>query len=221
MSPLRAEGVPLIRPDRSNPTTGGFDYPAGLLECLGDPRSLLYDPQPLGLASGARSGGRRLRDVAGCGRRRPRRHHGEQQRQLLAAVQAAVRSGDSVLVPAPSYPLFEHLAALDGIRSGRTGSSSTAAGHLTSTIWTALVDARTRAVLVVSPNNPTGSILTRAETRELHAFCAARDLALIGDEVFCDYPLDARPPRGASVLEERQALRSPWGGCRNRSACRS
>ena len=116
-----------------------------------------------------------------------------------------------MLVPAPSYPLFEHLAALDAVvvRSYRLEFH----GRWTLQVddLARLVDGRTRAVLVVSPNNPTGSMLTAPELRDVHAFCASRRLALIGDEVFCDYPL--QPGGGAgSVLDEALALTVSLGG---------
>ena len=98
-------------------------------------------------------------------------------------------SGDSVMVPVPSYPLFDHLTALDGVRAvpyrleyhGRWAVDFDALDER----W----DRRVRAVLAVSPNNPTGSTLTAAELAGLSNSCASRDAALIVDEVFADYPL--------------------------------
>ena len=49
--------------------------------------------------------------------------------------------------------------------------------------------ASARAALAVSPNNPTGSVLSEDELRDVDAWCAAAALALIVDEVFADYPL--------------------------------
>jgi hypothetical protein len=105
-----------------------------------------------------------------------------------------------VLVPVPSYPLFDHLTALDGVAPvayrleyhGRWMVDLAAVDQR----W----DERVRAVLAVSPNNPTGSTLTASELRGLAERCAARDSALIVDEVFADYPLIADPaPSGESV----------------------
>ena len=212
VSALRAEGVPLIDLTASNPTTCGFEYPSGLLDVLADPRSLRYDPQPLGIESAreavAADYARRLVDMT-------------PDRVVITASSSDSYSllfkllcdpGDSVLVPAPSYPLFEHLARLDGITVRPYRLEYHGRWTLDVHDLGDLVNARTRAVLAVSPNNPTGSILTSAETRDLHAFCASRDLALIGDEVFCDYPL--MPPSAASrsVLEEGQALAISLGG---------
>src|SRR6185436_1427423 len=98
-------------------------------------------------------------------------------------------AGSRVLVPAPSYPLFEHLTRLEGVTCGvyRLEYHGRWTLDLDSVIeaWTA----GTRAVLAVSPNNPTGSVLTAAELDALAALCAERGAALVIDEVFADYPL--------------------------------
>ncbi|HSC28009.1 MAG TPA: pyridoxal phosphate-dependent aminotransferase, partial [Vicinamibacterales bacterium] len=115
-------------------------------------------------------------------------------------------AGDGVLVPAPSYPLFEHLTRLDGVRAWPYrleyhGRWALDPGSL-DRVWSDSV----RAVLAVSPNNPTGSVLTGAELEEVACRCLERGAALIIDEVFADYPLavpqmgdpGAGPPAGAS-----------------------
>jgi alanine-synthesizing transaminase len=106
-------------------------------------------------------------------------------------------------VPRPSYPLFEHLTALEGVVArpyqldyhGRWSidveSIERAAGP------------RTRAVLVVHPNNPTGSFVSPAELDRLAAICAARNMALIADEVFADYELEPGSASRAGVMLSR------------------
>jgi alanine-synthesizing transaminase len=97
--------------------------------------------------------------------------------------------GDDVLIPVPSYPLFDHLSRLDAVEirtyqldyHGRWMID----GHSVAASWTP----RTRALLAVSPNNPTGSSLSHAEWTMLNSRCAERGTALIVDEVFADYPL--------------------------------
>ncbi len=97
------------------------------------------------------------------------------------------------MVPVPSYPLFDHLTALDGVRPSRIRSTITVAGRSRKTDlddrWTPAV----RAVLAVSPNNPTGSVLSAAELETLAAICADRHAALIIDEVFAEYVRLGRP----------------------------
>ena len=110
--------------------------------------------------------------------------------------------GDEILAPAPSYPLFEFLARLESLslkfyRLGYDGE-----WFIDFDALSRAVTPRTRAVITVSPGNPTGAYLKRSELNELSLFCAERNLALICDEVFFDYSLDADLRRTASVLED-------------------
>jgi aspartate/methionine/tyrosine aminotransferase len=188
----RTSGRRLIDLTAANPTACGISYPADALHAMCDPDALAYRPQPLGMPSAreavARDYARRGIDVASS------------RIVLTASTSEAYSvlfkllcepSGDAVMVPVPSYPLFDHLTRLDGISSA--GYRLDYHGR-----WTvdfgSLEDAwrpRTRALLAVSPNNPTGSILTHAELDRLSARCAEAGAALILDEVFADYPLDA------------------------------
>jgi hypothetical protein len=121
-------------------------------------------------------------------------------------------AGDDVLVPQPSYPLFDHLTRLDGV-SCRPYSLEYHGRWIVDerTVDAAWTD-QTRAVLAVTPNNPTGSTLAPAEHAELTSRCADRDAALILDEVFADYLFeDAAKWRGAGVPGDR-ALTFRLGG---------
>jgi alanine-synthesizing transaminase len=192
---VRAAGSPLIDLTVTNPTATGIHYPASVLDSLADPAALRYEPSPLGLP-GARAAV--ARDYA---------RHGinvAPDRVVLTASSSEAYSvlfkllcapaGDAVMVPVPSYPLFDYLTRLDGVRSipyrleyhGRWAIDFEALDQS----WTDAV----RTVLAVSPNNPTGSMLTGAELAALAERCAARDAALIIDEVFADYPLSSRAP---------------------------
>jgi alanine-synthesizing transaminase len=212
VSDLRADAMPLIDLTASNPTTCGFDYPLDLLEGLADRRALRYEPQPLGLdtAREAVAADYARRSLAVSPGRVVLTASSSDSYSLLFKL--LCDPGDSVLAPAPSYPLFEHLARLDGVTVRPYRLEYHGRWTLDVHELGAIADARTRAVLAVSPNNPTGSILTRGETRELHAFCASRGLALVGDEVFCDYLLMPGADGSPSVLEEEQALAISLGG---------
>jgi aspartate/methionine/tyrosine aminotransferase len=211
-SELRAGGVPLLDLTESNPTTCGFEYPAGLLECLADARGLRYDPQPLGLvvAREAVAADYARRSVRVAPDRVVITASSSDSYALLFKL--LCDPGDSVLVPEPSYPLFEHLASLEGVRAQPYRLEYHGRWTLHAQDLARAADASTRAVLIVSPNNPTGTILSRAESRDVQAFCASHGLALIGDEVFCDYPIVPGPDAGRSVLEEAQALTVSLGG---------
>ena len=99
---------------------------------------------------------------------------------------------DEVLIPRPSYPLFDFLANIQDVRLRRYELFYDHGWHLDVAGIAALLNERTRAVLVVNPNNPTGSFVHCDEWRHLTALCSTRDLALISDEVFLDYEVEAK-----------------------------
>src|SRR3954452_20744627 len=148
VSSLRAEGRTLIDLTASNPTHGGFEYPPSLLDALADPRALAYDPQPLGLEVA------REAVAADYARRGVRIATG---RLVITASSSDSYSllfkllcdpGDSVLVPAPSYPLFEHLATLEAVTVQCYRLEFHGRWTLNVDDLSRVVDGRTRAVLV-------------------------------------------------------------------------
>ena len=123
--------------------------------------------------------------------------------------------GDAVLVPEPSYPLFEYLARLEGVIPAPYRLLFDGAWHVDAgLVEEAIAAARARgtpprALVVVSPNNPTGSFLKRDELRKLAAVSARHELALISDEVFAGYPFapdEARVPLLAAAPELDDAV---------------
>jgi aspartate/methionine/tyrosine aminotransferase len=209
----RAAGLPLIDLTDSNPTRMGLDYDADLLQPLGDPAGLAYDPEPLGLAPAREA-------VSTQYLRRGLEVEVPADRIALTASTSESYSlifktlcdpGDTVLVPRPSYPLFEHLTALEGVSAVHYDLEYHGAWRVDVDSVRRAIDARTRAVVIVSPNNPTGSRLHRDDLAALAAMAGARGLALIGDEVFEDYRLDPAP-NGVSVLEQDAAPAFSLGG---------
>ena len=179
----------------SNPTRVGLPYPPDLLAELASPAGLDYAPAPLGL--------RAARDAVAAEYGR-RGITVDPDRIVLTASTSEAYSllfkllceprGASVLTPVPSYPLFEHLTRLDGVEQRRYaleyhGSWTIDRGDLDAA-WSTT----TRAVLAVTPNNPTGALVTSADADELVARCRDRQASLIVDEVFCDYPIGAAAP---------------------------
>jgi len=116
--------------------------------------------------------------------------------------------GDEILIPAPSYPLFDLLATLENVTPVRYPLTLNDEGRwrIDFRSLELMVSSLTRAVVVVNPNNPTGSYLTADELARLNELCRTHDLALIVDEVFLDYinPQDERKP--FSVITNRGAL---------------
>jgi alanine-synthesizing transaminase len=201
----RAAG-PLIDLTESNPTRAGFDYPADLLAPLAHPRGLVYEPSPFGLPEARRAVAREYerRGIAVAPDRIVLSASTSDAYSLLFKLLAG--AGDEVLVPRPSYPLFDHLTRLDEV----TAVPYDLEYHDRWTIDLAGVERaltpRTRALLIVSPNNPTGSFVKRDELDRVTAACASRGVAIIADEVFGDYELEP----GAAAAAGR-ALDKPGG----------
>jgi aspartate/methionine/tyrosine aminotransferase len=208
---LSIEGTPVIDLTLSNPTAAGFVYPPSLLQPLSQPSSLVYEPSPLGLIDAreavSRDYARRGVDVS------------PEHIALTASSSEAYsflfkllcEAGDEVLAPVPSYPLFEHLARLEAVQvatypldyHGRWSIDVDALRHA--------VGPRSRALLVVSPNNPTGSFVSAAELPQLSALCSEHQLAIVVDEVFADYAFEDGV-RGPNVLLQTEALAFSLGG---------
>jgi aspartate/methionine/tyrosine aminotransferase len=186
----RDEGRALIDLTVTNPTSVGIAYPQGMLDALASSDAVRYEPAAFGLAPAR---------AAVCADYARRGVAVDPANVVLTASTSEAYSllfkllcapdGDAVLVPTPSYPLFDHLTALDGVRPipyrlDFHGRWTIALDDLDGG-WTKAV----RAVLAVSPNNPTGSVLAGEELDALAARCAERRAALIVDEVFADYLL--------------------------------
>jgi aspartate/methionine/tyrosine aminotransferase len=209
---LRGAHVAFDDLTESNPTKVGLTYPPRLLDALAAPSGLRYEPQALGTKTARQA-------IAADLRRRGLPTPAD--RVVVTASTSDAYSllfkllcdpGDEVLVPAPSYPLFEYLAHLDSVavRPFRLDYHGEWAIDLDSLRRQA--SPRAKAVVVVNPNNPTGSYVKRQELDALATFCAAHGLALIGDEVFAEYVLDADLRRTVSVLAQRKALTFSLGG---------
>jgi len=120
--------------------------------------------------------------------------------------------GDEVLVPGPSYPLFEILSRLEGVRAVPYPLDPHGGWSYDVLAIAERVTARTRAVVIVSPNNPTGTVLSTAGIRALSDCCSTHDLTLIADEVFADYRFGAAAGRPATVLAEASCPTVSLGG---------
>lgn len=200
---LRADGRPVIDLTVSNPTRAGFDYDADLLAPLSDPRGLVYEPAPLGMNEA------RAAVAAECARQGV---DVPSDRIVLTAstsdaytllFKLLADAGDEILIPRPSYPLFEHLARLDLVQARAYDLDIHGGWSIDIASVERALTPRTRAILIVSPNNPTGSFLSADDLDRLAALCRPRDIAIIADEVFADYELTP----GAGAAAGRPATR--------------
>jgi aspartate/methionine/tyrosine aminotransferase len=207
----RRSGTPLIDLTETNPTNVGLTYPPDLLEPLANPRALEYDPQPLGLwpARAAVAADFRRRGIVISADRVALTSSTSEAYALLFKL--LCDAGDAVLVPHPSYPLFEHLTELESVRAIPYALEHHGSWRIDLDSLTAAATDRVRAILIVSPNNPTGSFLHRDDLDAVSELAAARGWAIIGDEVFADYALDAAPA-ATHVLASADVVTFSLGG---------
>jgi alanine-synthesizing transaminase len=180
----------LIDLAESNPTRCGLGFPRDLVaRALGQGDLGLYEPTPFGLAEAR---GAVADYLLGHGAKVD-----PEQVMLTASTSEAYiylfellcDPGDEILVPAPSYPLFDVLGRLGSVTLVRYPLHYDGSWHIDLHALEEATSERTRAVIVVSPANPTGALLSFEERSALEALCARRGLALVGDEVFADTAL--------------------------------
>jgi alanine-synthesizing transaminase len=190
---LRAAGMDVLDLTISNPTQVGLAYDEeGIMQALIRPEALDYDPQPKGLP-GARQA------VASYYREQHEAFDMDVESIVLTTSTSEGYSyvfrllcnpDDEILVPKPSYPLFEFLAGLENVKLVPYPLIYDHGWQIDFPSLYKAVTHRTRAAVVVHPNNPTGSYVSNVEQTELTAFCREYNLSLIVDEVFLDYAHD-------------------------------
>lgn len=201
---LVASGTPIIDLTASNPTQVGLDYPSDLWRHLDTVGGCDYRPESLGLPS-ARE------DVASYLRRYDLQVESRQVVLTSSTSEAygllfklLCDPGDEVAIPQPSYPLLEYLTRLESTVAVPYALGLHARWEIDVAGLRSRVTPRTRAVVMVNPNNPTGSFVSGDDLRTVSALCHQHGLALIVDEVFGFYPM--KPTlRGPSVLDEPPA----------------
>lgn len=186
----RSAGRRLIDLTVSNPTLCGFEYDPRLLDRLAEPAALVYDPDPRGLRTARQAVAEYYAS---------HRATVDPDRLMLTTSTSEAYSflfrlladaGDAVLVGQPGYPLFDFLAALDDVVLTPYPLFYDFGWWIDMAELERRVTLRTRALVIVHPNNPTGHATTRDERNRLEEFCARHGLALIVDEVFLDYGLE-------------------------------
>ena len=201
----RASGQEIFDLTISNPTHCGFTYDdAAILAPLSNAEALSYDPNPLGMISAREAVAAYYRD-AGASVLPERICLTTSTSEAYSFLfRLLCNAGDEVLVARPSYPLFDYIAQLDDVHlreypllydpNADPNALSNHGWYLDLHALQSAITSKTRAVILVHPNNPTGNFASPAERAALEDLCAERNLALIVDEVFLDYSLDAAQP---------------------------
>jgi aspartate/methionine/tyrosine aminotransferase len=214
----RASGERILDLAVSNPTEAGIRPNAEVvLAALANPEAMHYDPQPRGLLGARQSVCRYYRES----------HEADLDPERLVLTTSTSEAysyvfrllcnpGDEILVPKPSYPLFEFLADLADVKLVPYPLFYDHGWQIDLDALYKAATVRSRAMILVHPNNPTGSFVSAAETAALNAFCRDRDLALIVDEVFLDYSHDGAAQR--SFVANADALTFTLSGISKISA---
>lgn len=191
----RAARAQVLDLTESNPTRCGFHYEQNeILAALAQPEALRYEPDPRGLslarhAVAAYYAGHSTRVNPGHIVLTTGTSEG-----YTFLFRLLCEPGDEVLVPAPSYPLFQLLADVQDVKLVPYLLFYDHGWHMDLHSLRAAATDRTRAVMVVHPNNPTGSYVKPEEAQALESFCRERELAIVADEVFLDYHHGGPPP---------------------------
>ncbi len=199
----RAGGKPLVDLTASNPTACGFDYDREkILRALANPSALAYEPNPRGLEIARRAVveyyASRSRGVSGMARCEIPVDDifltASTSEAYSFVFRALCNPGDELLVPAPSYPLFDFLADIEDVKLARYPLVYDYGWQIDFRALEQAITPRTRAVIVVHPNNPTGHFTKPGELARLNEICAARGMAIIADEVFLDFAFREKQP---------------------------
>jgi alanine-synthesizing transaminase len=207
----RRKGLEIFDLTESNPTRCGFDYESReILAAIANPKALVYEPDPRGLPAAREAV---AAHYAGHGA-----EVAQEQIFLTTSTSEAYSfvfrlladAGDQILIPSPSYPLFDFLARLNDVEIASYPLEYDAGWRVDLAALRERVGARTRAILAVHPNNPTGSFVRERELDAMVELCRERQLALVADEVFADFAFvpdtgghDAGPRVQTHAAEQR------------------
>lgn len=212
----RASGTRLLDLTASNPTEVGFASATHVRRALGRSESSRYEPQSFGLDS--------ARSEVHASLRKSGIALGVERIVLTASTSEAYGflfqllcdPGDEVLVGLPGYPLLDHLAQLHDVRLSPFRWAYDGRWHVALETLRAAITARTRAIVIVHPNNPTGSYVSASDMAAIEAMAAEHRIAIVSDEVFFDYAYprsaaDSEPPAPSAATLTR-ALSFALGG---------
>lgn len=198
---LRERNVSLLDLTESNPTNCGFSYPPEIISALADFQNLRYTPEAQGM--------RPAREAVCAYYQKKGIRIAPEQVFLTASTSEAysflfrllLNPQEEALFPAPSYPLFQFLVDLNDIRMATYPLVYTPAGwSIDAAKMAERISDDTKAIVLVNPNNPTGSFVKPNELKVINECCRKHNLAIITDEVFLDYPFPSYRGRPAAPL---------------------
>lgn len=207
---LEARHIPVMDLTASNPTVCAFSYPEGMLTALSSSENFYYKPDACGIS--------RARQAVANYYGRPKAVLDPEDIILTASTSEAysfllrllVNPGQKVLIPRPSYPLFQFLLEINDVNFDYYPLVYDGQWHIDCQALERAVDANTRAIILVNPNNPTGSYISRADLNFLNELARKHAMSIISDEVFFEYPLS--PGDFVSCVGNKEVLTFVLGG---------
>lgn len=189
----RAAGKPLLDLTISNPTECGFQYDQeAILGALRNQEALKYEPNPRGLVA-AREAVKQYYAERGALVSSDDIFLTTSTSEAYSYIfRTLCDTGDEILIPEPSYPLFEFLADIQDVRLVRYPLFYDHGWQIDFHNVKQSFTPRTRAIIVVNPNNPTGHYCKMEEMRELNEICVAKEVAIVADEVFLDFAVQEK-----------------------------
>jgi alanine-synthesizing transaminase len=190
LAALRAAGKPLIDLTLSNPTECGFRYDEeAILRALRNPSALKYEPNPRGLAVARSAVAQYYAERVAIVSNDDIFLTTSTSEAYSYVFRTLCNPDEELLIPEPSYPLFEFLADIQDVRLARYPLVYDYGWQIDFHALEQAITPQTRGVIVVHPNNPTGHFAKPEEIHKLNEICAAREIAIIADEVFLDFAL--------------------------------
>jgi alanine-synthesizing transaminase len=196
----RRSGQPVIDLTVSNPTELGLPYPITKIEsAFISPALAHYRPAPRGIPTAREAV---VRYYAG------KNQTVDPEDVFLTASTSEAYSllmkllcnpGEEILVPRPSYPLFEYLAQINDVRLTPYRLVYDGSWHIDISSIRSALSLSTRAIVLVSPHNPTGALLSGEELAAITRIASERSLPLIVDEVFIDYSFSGSHPTASTA----------------------
>jgi len=217
---VRGEDEKIIDLTESNPTHCDFEYPQErILEGFLNPKNMDYRPSAQGLLDARQA-------ICRCYWDRGYEIKPEQIFVTSSTSEAysflfrlLTNPGDHVLFPRPSYPLFEFLVDLNDIDMdtypliyNKNESQDKHTWQIDFDRFRAAFYPNTKAVVLVNPNNPTGSFIKRDELSAIAEFCMDKNMSIISDEVFWDYSLSENNHEFISAVDNKKCLTFVLGG---------
>jgi len=208
---LKKNNVPVLDLTASNPTECGFSYPPQILECFSTKENLNYDPSPRGLL--------RAREAVVLYYASKGVSVSSRQIFLTSSTSEAysylfrllANPGERVFFPQPSYPLFQFLADMNDIATEHYPLIYDKEWKIDFNQLNEKITLDTKALVLVNPNNPTGSFVKRHELILLNDLCTRKNIPLISDEVFGDFSFEENK-NYASLINNNEALTFVLGG---------